>query len=359
MTSSSVHSSCFEDDTPAARDTTSCVHVPSQAAQTVVPLKKRFAQCKNFIARNDVYFSEQNVIGEGAISFVFRGELKGNTVAVKVLRTEVEDGEGLPCFADDLADELDVVSLDLNHPHIMKFYGAGTTLRFNVEVPMIVYELMSGSIDDLFERKRKQNNTAIWKPSSKVSLSWCRQLLEAVSFLHNFEVPLAHRDIKPANLLVSEDMLTLKLADFSLATPIQRHPTEGDVLGAAPSIAGSLRYMAPEVMQASSYDLAKADVYSCALTCWTMIHGQRPLASIPDPHVAHLLSTQGVRPPVKRNEVGEILTRAWDASAAARPSAETMCVELSAAERRKTSSWGRSILRKVATSLAPRPLAVK
>ncbi len=49
------------------------------------------------------------------------------------------------------------------------------------------------------------------------------QILNAVEFCHSIEI--YHRDLKPENILVTDEGLTVKLADFELAT---RDPVTSD-----------------------------------------------------------------------------------------------------------------------------------
>eukprot|EP00961_Rhodomonas_salina_P216829 2929317-Rhodomonas_salina.2 len=363
--SMSSHTACSVEEVqaPASRDeslaltrTVSRVH---NTTRTVAPLMKRFHESTAFIRSSSVHFSEEDYCGEGSISFVFKATMNEKTVAAKILRTDTDDldQDGFPSFSKDFVDELNIVELRLNHPNIMGFIGASTTVFCDAEVPMIVYEYVNGgSVEDLFDRKSKEINR-LWKPPSDLSFSWCKQLTEALAHLHNLDTPLAHRDIKPANLLVSKDMQTLKLADFSLAKAISSPVAQDENFTAIPSIAGSLRYMAPEVSQRKACDLAKSDVYSAALTCWSLIHGQRPFSNIIDASVALVLASQGLRPPTKQNQLGTVLAAAWNTDPAARPAADQLAAQFAALEKRKASSWGKKMLSKVTGSFLKRTVS--
>lgn len=95
-----------------------------------------------------------------------------------------------------------------------------------------------------------------------------RLVLEAVRFLHNAR-RIAHRDIKPANILRGE--AGLLLTDFGLCLEL-----EGDRLTESKETAGSLGYVAPELVghRKDDVDHRPADIFSLGRTLWAMIAGE-------------------------------------------------------------------------------------
>eukprot|EP00961_Rhodomonas_salina_P164753 2220028-Rhodomonas_salina.2 len=294
-------------------------------------------------------------VGQGSVSKVYMTTVRGSTHAVKILRHDFEDGDLHKQASQDFQNEFTVGLQGLSHPNIVRFLGGCNLEKDGAVTPALVYEYMDGGcLEEVFEfKKMKLGKT--WKPPLLLSLSWCTQLSKAVSYLHNFETKFAHRDIKPANILVSRDLRVLKLADFSLATFIRddsksvnsaqssEESSEASSQKAIPlSIAGSFRYMAPEVMSDQPYQLDRADVYSTALTCWTLIHGEPPFAQIADAEMAHLLAGQSHRPAVhpKLADVAMVLDHAWAADASKRPSAQELADSFEGILEHRASKMG-------------------
>ncbi|KAF2458067.1 kinase-like domain-containing protein [Lineolata rhizophorae] len=96
------------------------------------------------------------------------------------------------------------------------------------------------------------------------------QILSAVEHCHNLGI--YHRDLKPENILVTDDGMTLKLADFGLATSDAASSDFG---------CGSTFYMSPECQQPSPkafscYASAPNDVWSLGVILVNLTCGRNP-----------------------------------------------------------------------------------
>lgn len=96
------------------------------------------------------------------------------------------------------------------------------------------------------------------------------QILDAVEFCHSLGI--YHRDLKPENILVADAGLTVKLADFGLATTDYITNDYG---------CGSTFYMSPECYQASpqgypGYLSAPNDVWSLGVVLVNLTCGRNP-----------------------------------------------------------------------------------
>src|SRR5215207_6754190 len=103
-------------------------------------------------------------------------------------------------------------------------------------------------------------------------LKWADQLLDALDYLHNQELPVIHRDIKPQNLKINsrDEMILL---DFGLA---KGNPTDAGHNTAAKSIFGySRNYASLEQIQGTGTD-PRSDLYSLAATLYHLLTNSPP-----------------------------------------------------------------------------------
>ncbi len=98
-----------------------------------------------------------------------------------------------------------------------------------------------------------------------------RQLIDAISYCHTMKV--VHRDLKLENVLFSDpDRKRIKVVDFGIAGLALDSQAEK-------SKAGSLRYMAPEVLTGANIEAHPAlDVWSLGCMLFAMICGELPFS---------------------------------------------------------------------------------
>jgi serine/threonine protein kinase len=121
-----------------------------------------------------------------------------------------------------------------------------------------------------------------------------------------------HRDLKPDN--IGFDIRgDIKIFDFGLAREFPEHEASEDGTYNF-SLAGSLRYMAPEVFLGQPYNGA-VDVYSFCIIFWQMLTLARPYDCLCDEEqFAKAVFDNGKRPPTKagiRKTCKAILERGW------------------------------------------------
>ncbi|NKB88947.1 MAG: protein kinase [Acidobacteria bacterium] len=105
------------------------------------------------------------------------------------------------------------------------------------------------------------------------------QCAEGIAAAHGHGI--VHRDIKPDNVMIGDDG-TVKVLDFGVATLPEglsaETATATDLLSDASSPAGTVPFMAPEVLLGNESD-GRADVFSLGVTLYAMLSGLHPFSA--------------------------------------------------------------------------------
>jgi serine/threonine protein kinase len=95
-------------------------------------------------------------------------------------------------------------------------------------------------------------------------------IISGLRYLH--ENHIVHRDLKPANILLFGSELVPKIADFGLATVIER------TTATIKSEVGTPLYQAPETFDTGEQGYKNsADVYSVSLILYELLSGEKPI----------------------------------------------------------------------------------
>ena len=196
-------------------------------------------------------------IGRGAFATVYlaRDQVFDRQVAIKLLTT-VRDSTDVQRFRDE-ARHLGQFS----YPHIVSVFDWGE----HAGAPFIVMEYMAGgTIVDLAGGGDEARARAV-----------VGDALAGLVAIH--AKGRVHRDLKPQNLLVAEDGVTVKIADFGLARILRSaHLTQP---GVAP---GSPRYMAPEQAEFGADVGPRADLYAVGAIALELLVGTVPFENADD-----------------------------------------------------------------------------
>jgi len=109
----------------------------------------------------------------------------------------------------------------------------------------------------------------------KNTASYIRDVCNGLDFLHSRTPPLLHLDIKGANILVNDNRA--KLSDFGCSKRVTDSMTH--------TMAGSILWMAPEVMSGKTYGM-KADIWSLGCLLIEMSSAHHPWESFDNNLVA-------------------------------------------------------------------------
>jgi TolB-like protein/tRNA A-37 threonylcarbamoyl transferase component Bud32/Tfp pilus assembly protein PilF len=222
------------------------------------------------------HYRIESELGRGGMGVVYRAhdELLKRDVALKLLR---EDAVGQADHRTRLLSEARAASA-LNHPGITTIYEVGES---DGQL-FIVMELVQGET-----LRRQISSTGPLEPRAVARLG--AQISEALHAAHSHGV--IHGDIKPENIVVQTERGP-KLFDFGIARRLAEETAtstrSAKEIGETPAafIAGTIAYMAPEVIRGEPAD-ARGDLYSFGVVLFELITGHRPF---PGPTISALMA---------------------------------------------------------------------
>ncbi len=245
-----------------------------------------------------------------------------STVVIKALNVFLQDDLDADLertLVENFQNE--AVALDrVRHPNIISRIGHGTARDLSGTVfHYLVLEYLAGG--DLQSLVRRQ------KIPLKDALNYIEQICAGLGHAH--ERGIIHRDIKPQNLLLTADLVTVKIADFGVArvnisdSPITRvgtniyAPPEHSPMFAGQTGTLSFSQLTPA-----------ADIYSLAKSAYTLITGDAPKAFANEPITS---LPDSVKNEELADELLRVLRKATSRDARERPqSVEELWADLAA-----------------------------
>lgn len=256
-----------------------------------------------------------NIIGQGRYGCVWRGLIDDQEMAVKIF-----PGHNRNYFFN----EHEIYKASGENPCLLKCFGGGEYVRIQGHPDyLLLLSLEQQSLQEYLK-----NHTLDLSTLSRMALDIAR----GVAHLHSDlgKPCIAHRDINSKNILVRAD-LSCCVCDLGLAVIPRR--TENKSL----SEAGTLRYMAPEVLEGAvnlrdcESALKQIDVYAMGLVLWEI--GTRCMDmqnAEPSAYAPPFFKETGENPTleqmqnlVSRRKVRPLWPISWKDTAAARLLCET------------------------------------
>lgn len=186
-------------------------------------------------------------IGSGTSGTVYKGIFEGETVAIKLLKTNQTQKE-----LEEFKKEFHIMA-SIRSPYIVFFFGACLKPKM-----CMVMEMMSrGSLYHVL------NDPQLDLGWDKV-FSFSKEALKGIDCLHSWNPQVVHRDLKSLNLMVNEQM-HVKVGDFGLSR--FNTETQGQTLN---KMVGTMAYCAPEVYFGEKFSTA-SDVFSVAIILWELV----------------------------------------------------------------------------------------
>ena len=244
---------------------------------------------------------KNKLIGKGGYGRVFRGKLFSMITSQE---QEIAVKEVLP--ADDAIanpENIDVqhylvykscsievrVLVQLRHANILQMVGV------TISPYCILMEIApQGDLNKIIKLYSKAKSYI----SSFVITVTCKQVASALAYLHSLRI--VYRDLKPSNILVFEypqpiteqsitSAILVKVADYGISSFLAPYAIKG--------VAGTEKYMAPEMLKKSGELSKPVDVYSFGLVIFCLITLETPFVNESIPISKHK-TMKGARPEV-------------------------------------------------------------
>ena len=203
-------------------------------------------------------YTNLKFIGRGGMAIVYRASHPDHKkpVAIKIMPAELASN---PEFRRRFEREARVIT-NLKHPNIIKIHEFGETNG----IPFIAMEYFPGQ--DLSFYLQKIGHVPVEDTVNLVD-----QIGSALDYAH--QRGIVHRDIKPSNIMLDLSGQKQKaiLMDFGIAKLL-----EAATMITQSGFVGTLDYIAPEQIQASSEVDRRADIYALGVLTYQMLTGELP-----------------------------------------------------------------------------------
>lgn len=259
-------------------------------------------------------------IGSGATSKVYKLRMKSNPEMIRALKVlDIEHcivhkkGEDKPSPEYDneklnrFVRECEVIN-HFDHPNIIKTYGI--FLGDLTNKPAILLEYCETNLKQQIQTLNKKEQISII-----VSLSSAMEVLHSAGIIH--------RDLKLENVLLDSSNKP-KLSDFGLCTFIDDDETRTEM-------AGTWRYMAPELFSGQKHYDEKVDVYAFGVVVFLILtQGDFPSISISEVTIGKKASI----PSYISKFSSSLIKRCWSFYPSHRPSFADICLMLKGNEHK-------------------------
>ena len=228
---------------------------------------KNIKSCKNKViidinlltsggANNPYYdYHKIKLLGQGSFGVVYlvKNKKLNTNYAMKIIEKSAGDEEK----EEEIMNEINILR-KLDHPNILKINDFYSTKK---EYFLITEFCPEGEL--FYEIKN-------FAPFDEALAGWyMKQILSAVNYCHKSKI--IHRDLKPENILIikrnKKGFNTIKIIDFGTAILFNKKDK---------NLAGSIYYLAPEIISKNRKYTEKCDIWSCGIIMYILLTGRPP-----------------------------------------------------------------------------------
>ncbi|OWM89296.1 hypothetical protein CDL15_Pgr024041 [Punica granatum] len=202
--------------------------------------------------------SESFKLGQSGFGCVYKGELLGRTVAIKLLHPHNMQGQF------EFQQEVQVLG-KLQHPHLVTLLGACS------EAWSLVYEYQpNGSLQDQLFRKSKSSPLP-WKDRVRI----IAEISSGLCYLHSSKPEkIVHGALKPENILLDSE-LKCKICDFGICRLVTEETLHYPSFRRVTEPKNAFPYTDPEFYRTGILT-PKCDVYALGLIILQLLTGRPP-----------------------------------------------------------------------------------
>ncbi|GMF26585.1 unnamed protein product [Phytophthora fragariaefolia] len=223
-------------------------------------------------------------IAQGAFGEVWVGQYRNARVAVKRLI----QGQVSLAASETFLREIKLMAW-LEHLKIVQFVGVAWTKL--VDMVAVIEYMDGGDLRTLLDKKSPK--CLPWEDGG-LKLSYARDTIDAIVYLHSLSPVIIHRDLKSRNIVL-DSKKGAKLGDFGVsATKRQNDMTAG---------VGTARWLAPEIARGEGKYTEAVDVYSFGIILSELDTHQLPFADAKTRGTGIPLNDMGVLQGVSSGEL--------------------------------------------------------
>ena len=222
-------------------------------------------------------------LGEGSFGAVYLYEDKYSKIAVKQIKMP------LTLVQQEGTDVMQEVELHktLYHPNIIRYFGCHQA-KNNICIMMEHAQL--GSLKQVLLKAEDRGETLSRLPYKQI-MSFSRQILKGLNYLHTRQKPIIHRDLRAVNVLIDSNR-TAKIADFGISKQLN---TMASTSGFDTDV-GNIYWKSPELIKSERVG-RKVDIWSLGVTILEMIYVKPPFFKLEGCQWMYRLTRNQAKPP--------------------------------------------------------------